>query len=182
MKEAERQEEQSSSVVVKKPLWQRAVKKTGTALDWTLLPITEVKKLGASVGMMFSFIATVFFTLVNLVRHGGNLKSLQNVKHEIRKFHNPEIFYSRLNNENKELISNLDSKFFIKRWCSIWFCLLVCFAGILAMGLSITVDGFSIIKTTFSLIMLAFMLAYTWCSIVNIENLKFAQNRLRGDE
>lgn len=178
MTKTNEQSEHVSPVKVTQPLWRRAAKKTGKVLDWTVLPITELKKLKASVSLLGVFVYDAFKAMVSLFKRTDKV-SFKDSKKNLNTFCRHDLYFNSLNEERQKMIEELPLSFFVKRTMSVGFCVAVCVFALVSSLIGLYSYEFHIIRGTISVLMVFLLIGYTWLSITSLENIAYSYKRIK---
>lgn len=163
----------SDPVVVEKPQsrFQKFARKTTKVLDWTVLPIHEIKLLGGAVRSAKRMIAGIFRTVWSILKFDFKSLRKSNFIQSFKDYHNKELFVQQLSADDKEALHNLPHGFFFKRIASLLFCLLACFVGIYVLIIGVQSEDLSIARFVGLSVMILALCFYTWIGLVKVENI-----------
>lgn len=149
-------------------------RKTVTTLDWVLLPITEIRYLKKSVGLLVTMIKELFVFSWAVIR--VNSKEMVNSEFykKIAKRTGPVEFAQSLSFEQHEMLrDNLTKGFLRKRLAALSFVFIIFLFGVVLFSMSFFVDSPSLFRMVILLFMLLSVAAYLYVSITHYENLSY---------
>ena len=157
-------------------------RKTAKVLDWTLLPLHEMKLLGKSVVMVKTMVSGIFKTVRSLFTldiknsfNSGFFKSLVELSDK-------DLFVQRLSATDKDALLNLPKNFFLKRIASLSFCLIACALGVYMIISAVTSSDVSLLRLIVLSLMLCFLALYTWVGLVRVDNMAHSIKQLKADQ